>query len=44
MLTQGSMSPPEATEQVSEGSEAEIRLVKTGIFTRNVGTFSIPLY
>jgi hypothetical protein len=38
------MSLPEAAEQVSEGPEARIRLVKTVIFTRNVGTYSTPLY
>ena len=38
------MSPPEAAEQVSEGSEASFRLVKTVILTRNMVTYSTPLY
>ena len=38
------ISSPEAAEQVSEGSEASFRLVKTVILTRNMVTYSTPLY
>jgi hypothetical protein len=44
VYVRASTSPPAATEQVSEGSEARVRWVKTDILTRNVGTYSTPLY
>jgi hypothetical protein len=39
-----SMSLPDAAEQVSEGPETRIRLVKTVVFPQNMGTYSTPLY